>query len=80
MDAAISYLEGLGRRLAANTVPESRRANIVRAMETIRAYEASLSLELLSVLGALGAQIFGIADPVLVRHRVPTLCFNLKNI
>ena len=80
MDAAISYLEGLGRRLAANSVQDSRRANIVRAMEAIRAYEASLSLELLSVLGALGAQVFGIANPELVRHRVPTLCFNLKNI
>jgi selenocysteine lyase/cysteine desulfurase len=82
MDAAISYLEGLGRSLAAaaNNVPDSRRANIVHAMEAIRAYEASLSLELLSVLRALGAQVFGLADPGLVRHRVPTLCFNLKNI
>jgi selenocysteine lyase/cysteine desulfurase len=80
MDAAISYLEALGKRLAVDQPVASRRVNVVRAMQAIRDYEASLSLELLCVLAELGADVYGICKPELVCHRVPTLCFNLKSI
>lgn len=83
MDAAIAYLENLGRTLAAsegNGQMKSRRANLVRAMRAIRSYEESLSLELLRILRECGATIYGVLEDKRVRERVPTLCFNMKKI
>ena len=81
MDAAVSYLENLGKTLGAgkeDCQAESRRAHIVRAMTAIRSYEESLSLELLRVLRECGATIYGVREDHRVHERVPTLCFNLK--
>lgn len=81
MDAAVSYLENLGKTLGAgkeDRQAESRRAHIVRAMTAIRSYEESLSLELLRVLRECGATIYGVREDHRVHERVPTLCFNLK--
>ncbi len=80
MDAAVSYLEFLGERLTSNGARESRRQRIVRAMEGIRDYEASLSREFLHVLADSGADVYGIRDPALVGLRVPTLLFNIKDV
>ncbi|HEV2387889.1 MAG TPA: cysteine desulfurase-like protein [Candidatus Acidoferrales bacterium] len=80
MDAAIGYLESLGRRLAANGGAGSRRENILRAMEGIREYEASLTREFLGVLERCGAEVYGIGDPALVRQRVPTFLFNVRHV
>ena len=81
MDAAIAYLEDLGTRLGNDTkgaAPRSRRAKLLRAMDAIRAYEESLSLELLRVLRESGATIYGIGEEQRVHERVPTMCFNLR--
>jgi cysteine desulfurase family protein (TIGR01976 family) len=81
MDAAVSYLENLGKTLGAgkeDVQADSRRAHIVRAMTAIRSYEESLSLELLRVLRECGAAIYGVREDHRVHERVPTLCFNLK--
>jgi cysteine desulfurase family protein (TIGR01976 family) len=81
MDAAVSYLENLGKTLRASnedSQADSRRANIVRAMTAIRAYEESLSLALLRVFSECGATIYGVREEHRVHERVPTLCFNLK--
>ena len=83
MDAAISYLESLGKRAAADGKGEngdSRRANLARAMQNIRAYEVLLSLEILRALNECGAKIYGLSGEGHVDQRVPTLCFNLPNI
>jgi cysteine desulfurase family protein (TIGR01976 family) len=83
MDAAISYLESLGKRPQAagdGANKDSKRANLARAMQSIRAYEESLSLEMLQVLNNCGATIYGLARKNQVRDRVPTLCFNLPNV
>ena len=83
MDAAISYLESLGRRGEAEGKGEkrdSRRANLARAMQNIRAYEVSLSLDMLRVLNECGARVYGLTAERNVHQRVPTLCFNLPNI
>lgn len=80
MDAAISYLEDLGKRLCPNGNRGSRRANLVRAMGGIRDYEATLSLEILRALEACGATIYGIRDPQKIHERVPTFCFNLPDL
>jgi cysteine desulfurase family protein (TIGR01976 family) len=82
MDAAIAYLENLSSEAKGNgteTGPNGRRASIVRAMEAIRAYEETLSRELLSVLGECKATIYGVAEQSRLQERVPTLCFNLPN-
>jgi len=82
MDAAVRYLETLGRSMAGNDEAEkseSRRAALQRAFETIRAYEESLSLEMLRQLEDCGASVYGVADKKRIRERAPTLCFNLPN-
>ena len=83
MDAAVSYLETLGASLAReeeNTTLVSRRDFLVRAMTAIREYEATLSREMLEVLHAAAATVYGIDDSTRLPERVPTLCFNLPNV
>jgi cysteine desulfurase family protein (TIGR01976 family) len=81
MDAAISYLESLGKRESGGGSNKgSRRANLARAMQNIRAYEEALSLEMIHVLKDCGATIYGLAPTDRVHERVPTLCFNLPNV
>jgi cysteine desulfurase family protein (TIGR01976 family) len=83
MDAVISYLESLGKRTESggnDVTKDSKRANLARAMQSIRAYEELLSLEMLQVLNNCGATIYGLADKNQVHQRVPTLCFNLPNV
>ena len=80
MDAAVRYIEDLGKGMARNGNPPSRRADIVRGMEAIRDYEALLSTETLRTLAECGATVYGIDDPARVRDRVPTFLFNLQHI
>ncbi len=80
MNATVAYLEWLGKSLGENGASDSRRADLVRALTGIRAYEESLSLELLRVLGECGATVYGIREKERVHQRVPTVCFNLKEI
>jgi selenocysteine lyase/cysteine desulfurase len=49
-------------------------------MQNIRAYEESLSREMLHVLQECGATVYGLAGKNQVHERVPTLCFNLPNL
>jgi cysteine desulfurase family protein (TIGR01976 family) len=78
MDAAVRYLEDLGRRV--NPASGSRRAALVAATEAIRAYEAQLSRAMLDVLARAKANIYGITAQEKIAHRAPTLCFNLPGI
>ncbi len=83
MAAAISYLESLGASHGGeeeNTEPASKRASLVRAMNSIREYEAKLSFEMLEVLKAAGSIIYGIDDSARLAERVPTFCFRLPNV
>lgn len=83
MDAAVRYLETLGRSMAGNDAmakSESRRSALRRAFAAIRAYEGSLSLEMLRVLLDCGAVVHGVAEKERIGQRVPTLCFNLPNV
>jgi selenocysteine lyase/cysteine desulfurase len=83
MDAAIRYLENLGRSLSGNDEPEkpeSRRAALQRAFKAVRSYEELLLLEMLKMLKDCGAVIYGVADKRRISERVPTLCFNLPNM
>jgi len=80
MDAAIGYLEELGSRVGVDA-KATRRAKLVQAMQAIRAYEASLSQELIKELLMLdGATVYGVCDPLKIRERVPTVCFNLRGV
>ena len=76
MDAAVQYLEGLGRI----GKEETKRTRLERALAFIRAYEQTLSMEMLRVLNECGAEIYGIREEDRIRERVPTLCFNLPNV
>lgn len=83
MDAAVGYLEALGRSLAgddAKAKSESRRSALRRAFEAIRVYEESLSLETLRVLEDFGAVIYGVTEQEHIGERVPTFCFTVPNI
>ncbi|PZM14080.1 cysteine desulfurase-like protein [Rhizobium tubonense] len=79
MNAAVKYLETLGRRFLPSG-EHSRREALVAAMGAIREYEMTLSRELLSILKRHGAVIYGISDETKVAGRVPTICFNIPGI
>ena len=80
MNAAVGYLEELGRTLT-DSHPASRRERLVTAMEAIRVYEATLSAETLRALLEIdGATVYGIRDAGQLEYRVPTVCFNLKGV
>src|SRR5262249_19890926 len=78
MDAAVRYLEDLGRTIDPGA--GSRRGAVVAATEAIRAYEAQLSCAMLDVLDRADAAVYGITDPAQVCGRTPTLCFNLPGV
>jgi cysteine desulfurase family protein (TIGR01976 family) len=80
MDSAITYLEELGIRTSTNGRPRSRRAALLSAMDSIRDYELRLSTELLKLLSQIdGVTVYGIGESE-VRGRVPTFCFNLRDV
>ncbi|AZO34882.1 MAG: cysteine desulfurase-like protein [Mesorhizobium sp.] len=79
MDAAVRYLESIGR----NFLPEnnrSRRDNIVAGMNAIRDYELVLAREMMKVLKDGNATIYGVADEARITERVPTFCFNIGKL
>jgi cysteine desulfurase family protein (TIGR01976 family) len=78
MDAAVRYLEDLGRRI--NPAATSRRAALVASMEAIRSYEAQLSRAMLDTLANANAAVYGVTAKDEISHRTPTLCFNLPGI
>ena len=81
MDAAIGYLEELGVQVSSAGSEVSRRALLRQAMAAIRAYEMSLSAELLRRLSKLeGVTTYGIRECAHIHLRVPTVCFNLRGI
>jgi cysteine desulfurase family protein (TIGR01976 family) len=78
MDAAVCYLEDLGRRI--NPAVTSRRAALVACTEAIQSYEAQLSRAMLEALAHVSAIVYGITEREQISHRTPTLCFNLPGI
>lgn len=81
MGAAVRYLETLGRSMGGNDATQtSRRAALERAFEAIRAYEESLSLEMLRLLNDCGATVYGVSNAARIAERVPTLSFNLPHL
>lgn len=79
MDAAVRYLEELGRRFLP-AGEHSRREALAAAMAAIRDYETVLAGKMLAVLKKHGAVIYGISDESRLDRRVPTFCFNIAGI
>jgi cysteine desulfurase family protein (TIGR01976 family) len=75
MDAAVRYLEDLGRALHPAVI--SRREALVASAQAIRSYEAQLSRAMLDVLADAKATVYGITCKDEISGRTPTLCFNL---
>ena len=78
MAAAIDYLEALGGEI--DPAASVGRGRVLAGMTGIEAYERELSRAMLAALASAGAEVYGIADPVAVEHRVPTFCFNLPGV
>jgi cysteine desulfurase family protein (TIGR01976 family) len=78
MDAAINYLAQLGRTLSGKSGTLGEDAKF--AMNAIRAYEQTLSIELLRVLKEHKAVIYGIDSEARINERVPTICFNIPEV
>lgn len=79
MNAAVRYLEDIGRRFLPGS-GQSRREAIAAAMAAIRDYELVLSREMIRVLKRHGAEIYGISDEARLAGRVPTICFNIPGV
>ena len=84
MDAAIGYIESLGRGFA-NPTPQdaarSRVENIGAGMAAIASYERTLSAALLDEVGDVpGLTVFGVTDRSSLDKRVPTLCFDVAGV
>ena len=79
MDAAVRYLETLGKTIT-QQASGGRRDDLRHAMSGTRAYEEMLSREMLRILKDSDAAIYGIAEEHRTHERVPTFCFNLPNI
>jgi cysteine desulfurase family protein (TIGR01976 family) len=82
MDAAIAYLESLGRDTGAAAGPAvgpSTRTKAIRtAMTAIAAYERTLSAALLDEAATVsGLTVHGVTDRARLDERVPTLCFSV---
>jgi cysteine desulfurase family protein (TIGR01976 family) len=81
MAAAIAHLENLGASLAGEDQhAASPRASVVRAMNSIREYESTLSRAMLNALHSAGAIVYGVDDAARVAERVPTFCFRLPHL
>lgn len=80
MDAAVRYIEQLGRELTEHGSNGSRRNNLLAGMTAIRNYEETLSINFLHVLRNSGAEIYGIQDEHRLGERVPTFLFNLPGV
>jgi len=84
MDAAIGYIESLGRGFA-NPTPQdaarSRVETIGAGMAAIASYERTLSAALLDEVGDVsGLTVFGVTDRSRLDKRVPTLCFDVAGV
>lgn len=80
MDAALSYLAGLGRELT-DRPDLDLRAALVAAMEGIRDYEQLLSRALLALPDRVpGLTVHGLADATRVEVRTPTLLFTVDGV
>lgn len=81
MDAAVRYLQELGRRLAPDSQNGSPRAALVNSMEGIRRHEKVLVSEVLRHLAEINnVTVYGIRDRERLDHRVPTVCFNVNGV
>jgi cysteine desulfurase family protein (TIGR01976 family) len=79
MNAAVHYLESIGRHFLAGE-GHSRREALAAAMAAIRSYEQTLSREMIAVLKRHGAIIYGISEEEKLGGRVPTICFTIPGI
>jgi cysteine desulfurase family protein (TIGR01976 family) len=85
MDAAIAYLENLGRDMRERGVAAdlgvgstTRTKSIRTAMTTIAAYERTLTAALLDEASTVpGLTVHGVTDRSRLDERVPTLCFSV---
>ena len=85
MDAAIAYLEHLGRgyldRVGVPGDGVARSVMIRAAMHTIAEYERTLSSALLDTAAAIpGLTVHGVTDRTRLPQRVPTLCFSVAGV
>ena len=83
MDAAISYIESVGRGFAAapRDAAQSRVASIRAGMTAIATYERTLSAAMLDAVAEVpGLTVFGVTDRGRLDRRVPTLCFDVAGV
>jgi cysteine desulfurase family protein (TIGR01976 family) len=74
MSATLDYFAELGATTGTNG---GLREQVTAAMTAILAYEQQLSVRMLEALHAVGARVFGVADPDAADLRVPTFTFTL---
>ncbi len=80
MDAAVGYLEDLGRSVTSDAVG-ARRDLISAAMRAIADYERALSAALLDAIEKIpGAVVHGVTSRERLHERVPTVSFTIEGL
>jgi cysteine desulfurase family protein (TIGR01976 family) len=84
MDAAIGYIESLGRGFASGQPQGAERPRVQRlraGMIAIANYERTLSAAILDEVADIpGLTVFGVTDRSRLDTRVPTLCFDVAGV
>jgi cysteine desulfurase family protein (TIGR01976 family) len=82
MNAAVAYLEEIGRTCSSTGQESRSRGETIRAgMSAIREYERSLSREWLTQMAEVdGVVVHGMTDASAVSDRVPTLSFTVRGV
>ena len=76
--AAVEYLRSIGRRAGASG---GRRAELVSAMEAIRAYERGLAERMAAGLASIpGVRVWGITDSARFDERTPTFAVTIDGV
>ncbi|HET7028196.1 MAG TPA: cysteine desulfurase-like protein [Candidatus Limnocylindrales bacterium] len=76
--AAVAYLQAIGQTVGSSV---SRRDELVRGMDSIRAYERGLAEQMASGLAAIpGVRIWGISDAARFDERTPTFALTIRGV
>ncbi len=78
---AVEYLAWVGEQFSEGGGVHNRREKLAGALDSIQAYERTISKRLITGLGTIpGVRVYGITDPERFESRVPTVAFTKEGL